>query len=106
MQEKIPAFATEAPTTVATTTQSAEVMTTKQQMEENEQPEAGEATTDEEEEESEEDEEEENKEMEGRVQCDDHSSCPQATTCCFMKSSQRWGCCPLPEVSAASPPHH
>lgn len=96
MKEKIPAFTTEAPTTVATTTQST--------VEENQQPEADEGMTDEEEE-SEEDKEEQNKEMEGSVQCDSHTSCPQATTCCFMASSQKWGCCPLPEVSAATSPH-
>ncbi|KAM4598167.1 granulin a [Polymixia lowei] len=37
---------------------------------------------------------------EGRIQCDPHAAatCPQGTTCCFMTSSQRWGCCPLPKA--------
>uniref|UniRef100_A0A4W6E481 Granulin a n=1 Tax=Lates calcarifer TaxID=8187 RepID=A0A4W6E481_LATCA len=34
----------------------------------------------------------------GRVQCDPHTSCPDSTTCCFMASSQKWGCCPLPDA--------
>ena len=48
--------------------------------------------------EKEDEEEEENKEEEG-IQCDNHTSCPTGATCCFMKSTQKWGCCPLPEVS-------
>ncbi|PWA17719.1 hypothetical protein CCH79_00008062 [Gambusia affinis] len=45
------------------------------------------------------DEEEEEEKEEERNQCDDHTSCPQDTTCCFMQSSQKWGCCPLPKSS-------
>ena len=33
-----------------------------------------------------------------RVQCDARTTCPRDTTCCFMKSSGLWGCCPLPKV--------
>ncbi|GAA6076275.1 granulin a, partial [Tachysurus ichikawai] len=29
------------------------------------------------------------------VKCDPHMSCPPHTTCCFMKMSKKWGCCPL-----------
>ncbi|XP_076609487.1 granulin a [Chaetodon auriga] len=104
MKEKISAFATEAPTTVATTTQT-EATSTQQTVEENEQPEADEGTTDEEEE-SEDDQEEENKEMEGSVQCDAQTSCPQATTCCYMTSSHRWGCCPLPQAVCCADGNH
>uniref|UniRef100_A0A3Q3EF55 Granulins domain-containing protein n=1 Tax=Labrus bergylta TaxID=56723 RepID=A0A3Q3EF55_9LABR len=32
------------------------------------------------------------------TECDPHTTCPQGTTCCFMKTPQKWGCCPLPEV--------
>jgi hypothetical protein len=33
-----------------------------------------------------------------RVECDARTTCPRDTTCCFMKSSGLWGCCPLPKV--------
>lgn len=46
--------------------------------------------------------EEEKKPEEGVVQCDAHTACPESTTCCFMKSSQRWGCCPLPQAVCCS----
>lgn len=36
---------------------------------------------------------------EGMTSCDDHRSCPPSATCCLMASGQRWGCCPLPQVS-------
>uniref|UniRef100_A0A3B4APR3 Granulins domain-containing protein n=1 Tax=Periophthalmus magnuspinnatus TaxID=409849 RepID=A0A3B4APR3_9GOBI len=26
--------------------------------------------------------------------CDHHTSCPRDTTCCFMKNTHKWGCCP------------
>lgn len=100
MQKKIPAFVTEAPTTAATAPTTSP--------EEEKEPEEDDEEDDEEdsEDDSEEDEEEENKDEEGRVACDDHTSCPHSSTCCFMKSSQKWGCCPLPEVNAASSLHH
>ncbi|XP_054622865.1 granulin b [Dunckerocampus dactyliophorus] len=27
--------------------------------------------------------------------CDDRTSCPSETSCCFMKRTHTWGCCPL-----------
>uniref|UniRef100_A0A671X506 Granulin a n=1 Tax=Sparus aurata TaxID=8175 RepID=A0A671X506_SPAAU len=42
----------------------------------------------------------------GRVACDDHTSCPHSSTCCFMKSSQKWGCCPLPEAVCCDDGNH
>uniref|UniRef100_A0A3B4XZU2 Granulins domain-containing protein n=1 Tax=Seriola lalandi dorsalis TaxID=1841481 RepID=A0A3B4XZU2_SERLL len=38
--------------------------------------------------------------------CDAHTSCPQYTTCCFMASSQKWGCCPLPEAVCCADGNH
>ncbi|KAJ8251807.1 hypothetical protein GJAV_G00225640 [Gymnothorax javanicus] len=32
----------------------------------------------------------------GKVQCSDTMSCPDDNTCCWIKSKQQWGCCPLP----------
>lgn len=37
-----------------------------------------------------------------RNMCDHETSCPRDTTCCFMAESQRWGCCPLPNVSQSN----
>lgn len=34
------------------------------------------------------------------IPCDDHTSCEDSHTCCFIKSLKKWGCCPLPKVSA------
>uniref|UniRef100_A0A3Q3ISK3 Granulins domain-containing protein n=1 Tax=Monopterus albus TaxID=43700 RepID=A0A3Q3ISK3_MONAL len=51
-------------------------------------------------------EDKENKEEEGRIQCDAHTSCPQYSTCCLMTSTHKWGCCPLPEVSIFKRSHH
>ncbi|KAG7282759.1 hypothetical protein CRUP_029967, partial [Coryphaenoides rupestris] len=31
------------------------------------------------------------------VKCDTRTTCPRDTTCCFMKWSGSWGCCPLPK---------
>uniref|UniRef100_A0A3B4YDZ4 Granulins domain-containing protein n=1 Tax=Seriola lalandi dorsalis TaxID=1841481 RepID=A0A3B4YDZ4_SERLL len=42
----------------------------------------------------------------GTIQCDAHTSCPQYTTCCFMASSQKWGCCPLPEAVCCADGNH
>ncbi|XP_070704425.1 granulin a isoform X2 [Pempheris klunzingeri] len=91
MHQKIPAFVTAAPTAESTP-----------QMEE-EEAEEDEVMTGEEEEEE---EEEENKDAEGRIQCDAHTSCPQSTTCCLMTSSQRWGCCPLPDAVCCADGNH
>ncbi|XP_020773799.1 granulin b isoform X2 [Boleophthalmus pectinirostris] len=33
-----------------------------------------------------------------RTMCDPHTSCPRGTTCCFMKNTHQWGCCPVPEA--------
>ncbi|XP_044037303.1 granulin a isoform X2 [Siniperca chuatsi] len=98
MQRKMPAFATAAPTTVATSAQSTVVTTTQQTGEEKNKPEEDEVMTKE--------EEEENKEGKGRIQCDTHTSCPQHTTCCFMASSQKWGCCPLPKAVCCADGNH
>lgn len=88
MMQKIPAFAEVAP---STTTQSQETSMTQttEEMEEETEPQE----TDEEEE-------------KGRVQCDDNTSCPQGTTCCFMTSSKKWGCCPLPEAVCCADGDH
>uniref|UniRef100_H2T2B2 Granulin b n=1 Tax=Takifugu rubripes TaxID=31033 RepID=H2T2B2_TAKRU len=34
------------------------------------------------------------------VMCDDRTSCPRDTSCCFMQETRRWGCCPVPNVGA------
>ncbi|MFT7809522.1 Granulins precursor-like [Arapaima gigas] len=31
-------------------------------------------------------------------QCDAHTSCPKDNTCCYMRKSNKWGCCPLPNA--------
>ncbi|XP_053474226.1 granulin a [Ictalurus furcatus] len=36
------------------------------------------------------------------VKCDPHMSCPDHTTCCFMKKSQKWGCCPLDQATCCA----
>lgn len=33
----------------------------------------------------------------GAVECDEQSSCPADSTCCYLSTGE-WGCCPLPEV--------
>ncbi|XP_006803151.1 granulin a [Neolamprologus brichardi] len=71
MLQKVPAFTTEAPTTVQPTTESPATSSKA---------------------------EEEDKEEEGMINCDAHTSCPQSTTCCYMKNFEKWGCCPLPEA--------
>ena len=91
--QKIPAVATAAPTTVATTTQSQATSTEQTVEPEKKEVIKAQETKDEEEEENEEDDEKEG------IQCDTRTRCPPSTTCCFMTSSQKWGCCPLPKVS-------
>lgn len=34
-----------------------------------------------------------------RVPCDAQTSCPDYTTCCLIAKTNKWGCCPLPNVS-------
>ncbi len=34
-----------------------------------------------------------------RVPCDSQTSCPDYTTCCLIAKTNKWGCCPLPNVS-------
>ncbi|XP_034046800.1 granulin a [Thalassophryne amazonica] len=43
-------------------------------------------------------EEEKKKEDDGQIQCDSYTTCPPDTTCCFMASVQKWGCCILPNA--------
>lgn len=98
MQRKQPAFPTPAPSTTAPST---ELTKTEITVEENNEP-----AEDKEVEESEEDEEEHDEDAEGRIQCDTHSSCPESSTCCFMTSTQKWGCCPLPNAVCCSDGDH
>lgn len=46
-------------------------------------------------------EEEEREGVGAVIPCDDHTSCEDSHTCCFIKSIKKWGCCPLPKVSAS-----
>lgn len=50
--------------------------------------------------------EEEEEEGEGAgavIPCDDHTSCKDSQTCCFIKSTKKWRCCPLLKVGASGP---
>ncbi|XP_071247984.1 progranulin-like isoform X2 [Salvelinus alpinus] len=38
--------------------------------------------------------------------CDPHTSCPKDTTCCFMKKTGKWGCCPLPKAVCCTDGDH
>uniref|UniRef100_A0A087XWW0 Granulin n=1 Tax=Poecilia formosa TaxID=48698 RepID=A0A087XWW0_POEFO len=40
------------------------------------------------------------------TQCDEHTSCPQDTTCCFIESCKKWGCCPLPKAVCCADGSH
>ncbi|CAJ1076382.1 LOW QUALITY PROTEIN: progranulin-like [Xyrichtys novacula] len=97
IQRKIPALPTMTSTTMQTASRSTAVTTAQR-------------TTAEDERKPEEDEvkpgEAEKERVEGSVQCDPHTSCPQSTTCCFMKSSKKWGCCPLPQAVCCSDGNH
>ncbi|XP_062270247.1 granulin b [Platichthys flesus] len=42
----------------------------------------------------------------GRNMCDSSTSCPKATTCCFMDRTHRWGCCPVPKAVCCSDGDH
>ncbi|XP_034448433.1 granulin a isoform X2 [Hippoglossus hippoglossus] len=93
MNQKMPAFATPAPTTAATTASSQVPSSTQTEEEEPEE---------EPEEVPEEDEiptaQEEDEDVKSRIKCDDQISCPLHTTCCLIGESHQWGCCPLPEA--------
>ncbi|XP_037544522.1 granulin a [Nematolebias whitei] len=89
MTQNIPAFTTATPPTEETTTQiqvtvsvetSEEEVSTQQEAEEDE--------------------------VEDRLQCDDHTSCPRDTTCCFIASCKKWGCCPLPQAVCCADEFH
>ncbi|XP_072224916.1 granulin a isoform X2 [Leuresthes tenuis] len=95
MQQKIPAFPSDETATVET-----------EKTDEGEEMTAQEADNDQEEEDVDEEEDEKNTEVEGRIQCDAHTSCPQHTTCCFMASSKKWGCCPLPKAVCCADGDH
>uniref|UniRef100_A0A3P8YUI5 Granulins domain-containing protein n=1 Tax=Esox lucius TaxID=8010 RepID=A0A3P8YUI5_ESOLU len=41
-----------------------------------------------------------------KIQCDSHTTCPKDTTCCFIKSTQKWGCCPLPQAVCCADGEH
>ncbi|XP_015248492.1 PREDICTED: granulins-like isoform X1 [Cyprinodon variegatus] len=88
MFKKIPVFTTTAPTTVATTTECLVTSTPETNVEIPSQ-----------------DDEEEGTE-EDRNQCDEHTSCPLETTCCFMAASKKWGCCPLPKAVCCTDGSH
>ncbi|MFT7797620.1 hypothetical protein Z043-100454 [Arapaima gigas] len=32
------------------------------------------------------------------VHCGSNTNCPKDTTCCFIKSTGKWGCCPFPKA--------
>ncbi|XP_063760511.1 granulin a isoform X2 [Eleginops maclovinus] len=91
MKQKLPAFATEAPTTVSTTaiTESEATIT-------EEEPDEEIVTT----------AQQEKHDEEKDIQCDAHTSCPPSTTCCFMAVYRKWGCCPLPEAVCCSDGNH
>ncbi|XP_055763448.1 progranulin-like isoform X2 [Salvelinus fontinalis] len=38
--------------------------------------------------------------------CDPHTSCPKDTTCCFVKKTGKWGCCPLPKAVCCADGDH
>ncbi|KAL7850126.1 hypothetical protein SRHO_G00194750 [Serrasalmus rhombeus] len=42
----------------------------------------------------------------GSIQCDEHHSCPDHTTCCFISKTQKWGCCPLPNAVCCKDGEH
>ncbi|XP_021414056.2 progranulin isoform X2 [Oncorhynchus mykiss] len=54
---------------------------------------------------TEDDDSEEDEELH-RTRCDAHTSCPKDATCCFMKSTQKWGCCPLPQAVCCADGEH
>ncbi|XP_062294871.1 granulin a [Scomber scombrus] len=75
---------TQAPTTQTTTTQSQETSTT--QVADEKKP--------------------EEEEKGARIQCDAYTSCPDVTTCCFVKSTKKWGCCPLQKAVCCADGDH
>ncbi|XP_076121840.1 granulin a isoform X2 [Alosa pseudoharengus] len=40
------------------------------------------------------------------VKCDSTTSCPDHTTCCFMKKENKWGCCPFPNALCCEDGEH
>ncbi|KAM3598452.1 uncharacterized protein V6R79_018164 [Siganus canaliculatus] len=132
MLQKMPAFVTEAPSTVSTAAPNTEQPgeedkepeeedkepgeedkepgeEDKEPEEEDKEPKEAEAVTGmmvTDEEKTEETEDEDMGDAEGLVQCDQHTSCPHSATCCFMKSSQRFGCCPLPKAVCCADGDH
>ncbi|KAM3863970.1 granulin a [Diretmus argenteus] len=89
MLKKLPAFTTLPPTEVAATTESQVATTVRVEQQEEE-----------------EEEQEEEEEDEGRIQCDPDTTCPEHTTCCFMTSVKKWGCCPLPKAVCCPDGNH
>ncbi|XP_042581187.1 progranulin-like isoform X1 [Cyprinus carpio] len=41
----------------------------------------------------------------GAVECDEQSSCPADSTCCYLSTGE-WGCCPLPEAVCCPDQQH
>ncbi|XP_061731911.1 granulin b isoform X1 [Nerophis ophidion] len=41
-----------------------------------------------------------------RKTCDERTSCPKDTSCCFMKRTRTWGCCPLPQAVCCEDGEH
>ncbi|XP_017274840.1 granulin a isoform X2 [Kryptolebias marmoratus] len=95
--EKIPAFTSETPPTEGVTAPNQVTTTAEMAEEEVPTPQAAE---------EEEDDEEEEDEVGDRIQCDAHTSCPSETTCCFMASCKKWGCCPLPKAVCCADGSH
>ncbi|KAK5884784.1 hypothetical protein CesoFtcFv8_018570 [Champsocephalus esox] len=98
MKRKLPAFGTEAPTTVATTatTESEATESEATDTEQTTEPAEEEVTTAQLEKHDEEED----------IMCDAHTSCPRSTTCCFMDQYRKWGCCPLKEAVCCSDGNH
>ncbi|XP_015244830.1 PREDICTED: granulins [Cyprinodon variegatus] len=44
--------------------------------------------------------------LQEKIMCDNQTSCPRHTTCCFMERSHSWGCCPLPEAVCCKDGNH
>ncbi|XP_036408715.1 multiple epidermal growth factor-like domains protein 6 [Megalops cyprinoides] len=40
------------------------------------------------------------------IQCNSSTSCPKDTTCCFVKRTGKWGCCPLPKAVCCADGEH
>lgn len=99
MKKKTPAFPTPAPL-------EEEQPEEEEPKEEEPKEEEPEEEKPEEEEPEEEEPKEEKKPEEDTIQCDEHTCCPQSTTCCFMSEAKKWGCCPLPEAVCCADGNH